>query len=109
MASDHLTKLNISHALGDRSTRVAVLIVENIKNLVEMIEEQPSAVVEALIDHSIELNRTERNTPKRELREHYIKWCETVLEEAKRRERRLLHGITGIPISEDDELGPDLE
>jgi hypothetical protein len=98
---DHLTKLEIRHALGQRSTRVAVLIVENIKNLVELIEEQPSAVVEALIDHSIELNRAERDTPKRQMRECYIKWCETVLEEAKRRERRLLQGIMGISPNEE--------
>jgi hypothetical protein len=83
---------------------VAVLIVENIKNLVELIEEQPTAVVEALIDHSIELNRTERNTPRRQLRDCYIKWCETILEETKRRERKLLHGITGMEMEP-----PDLE
>jgi hypothetical protein len=92
---DHLTKLQISHALGRRSTRVAVLIVEGLSNIMDLIEEQPSAVVEALLDYSKEKNRTEKDEPWREMRKHYIGWFEAVLEEAKRRERRLLHGITG--------------
>jgi hypothetical protein len=64
--------------------------------IMDLIEEQPSVVVEALLDYSKEKNRTERDEPRREMRKHYIGWFEAVLEEAKRRERRLLHGITGI-------------
>jgi hypothetical protein len=72
MGSDHLTKLQISHGLGQRSTRVAVLIVESLSNLSDLIEEQPSAVVEALIDHAKERHRTEMAGPRREMRQHYI-------------------------------------
>jgi hypothetical protein len=52
MGSDHLTKLHISHALGERSTRVACLIVEAMKGTLDLLDEQPSAVIEGLIDYA---------------------------------------------------------
>jgi hypothetical protein len=48
---DHLTKLHISHALGTRATRVAVLIVESIQLGFELLDEEPTAVIEAVRDH----------------------------------------------------------
>jgi hypothetical protein len=38
--SEHLTKLQISTALGQRATRVAVLIVESIHLGIDLIDEQ---------------------------------------------------------------------
>lgn len=45
------TKLHVSSALGQRSTRVAVLVGESILFAVDRIDEQLTAVVEALIEH----------------------------------------------------------
>ena len=97
LPTDHITKLNISHALGQRSTKVAVLIVEAIRNALELIDQQPSAVVEALVEHAKEIKHTKTDiTPKRrELLNAMQKYCEVTLQEVQARERRWLQGITG--------------
>jgi hypothetical protein len=40
MGSDDLTKLHISHALGERSARVACLIVEALRGTFDLLGEQ---------------------------------------------------------------------
>ena len=50
--TDHLIKQHIHTALGDRSTRVGVLIVQGIANSIDLIEEQPTAVIEAVSEHA---------------------------------------------------------
>jgi hypothetical protein len=94
MGSDHLTKLHISHALGQRSTRVACLIVEAMKGTLDLLDEQPSAVIEGLIDYA-------KNIPlvrgREDLHVAFVKYAEYRLEHAHERERRLLTGITGEP------------
>lgn len=42
--ADHLTKLNITHALVERSARVASLIVEGLKGAFGLLDQQSSAV-----------------------------------------------------------------
>jgi hypothetical protein len=42
--ADHLTKLNITHALAERSARVAGLIAEGLKGRFDLLDEQSSAV-----------------------------------------------------------------
>jgi hypothetical protein len=97
MTSEHLTKLHISHALGHRAARVAVLIVESFQLSFDMLDEQPSAVIEALIDHIKDVTQREGpKHPRYELRLAALKHAETVLENAKGRERRLFQGITGL-------------
>jgi chorismate synthase len=93
---DNLTKLHVSHALGKSSTRVAALIVESGSLAAELIEEQPSAVVEALIEFWSQRARSEKRAARRALQEATVKYCEAALGEARARERRLLQGITGI-------------
>ena len=97
MASDDLqTKLRIEHALSERNSRVACLIVEGLRNTIDLLDEQPPLVLEALIDHAKSL-RQPGKAPKHRygLREALIKYTEDALKEAQGRERRLLEGITG--------------
>jgi hypothetical protein len=98
--SDHLVKLRIGAALSERATRVAVLIVESVHLGVNLIDEQPTAVVEAVRDHLEQVIRDDPKSPRRELRDAMLGYCRYALEEARKRERRLYHGITGVPEEE---------
>ena len=95
--TDHLVKQHIHTALADRSTRVGVLIVQGIANSIDLIEEQPTAVIEAVSEHADKLLREEPKSPRREIREAFKNYCQHVLEEATARERRLYYGLTGVP------------
>jgi hypothetical protein len=98
MGSDDLTKLQISQALGERSARVACLIVEAMKGTLDLLDEQPSAVVEGLIDYAKQM-RPPRGG-REDLQVAFIRYGEYALEQARARERRLLTGITGEPPKE---------
>jgi hypothetical protein len=95
--SDHLVKLRISTALSERATRMAVLIVESIHLGVDLIDEQPTAVVEAIRDHVEQVICDDPKSPRCELRAAMVGYCKHALEEARKRERQLYHGITGVP------------
>lgn len=95
LPSDTLTKLHISHALGTRSTRIAALIVEMLNLVRELLQEQPSAVVEAIIEHWKARCLDEKNPQLREAQGATLKYARYLLDEAKRRERKLYHGLTG--------------
>jgi hypothetical protein len=90
-------KLHVSHALGERSTRVACLIVEAIIGTLDLLDEQPSAVIEGLIDYA---KHTRPPRGREDLNVAIIKYGEYALEQARARERRLLSGITGEPPKE---------
>jgi len=96
MGDDVLTKLHISHALGARSTRVASHIVETINRVLDLIDEQPTAVLEALIDYAKQKQSQEHRKPRYELGEALVAYGQATLKEARARERRLLQGITGM-------------
>jgi hypothetical protein len=72
MGDDLLTKLHISHALGERSTRVASHIVETINRVLDLIDEQPTAVVEALIDYGKQKQSQEHRKPRHDLGELWL-------------------------------------
>ena len=99
MARDKFqTQLNIKSALSERDTRVAVLIVESIRNALDLLDEQSPTVLEAMLELGKESQRA-GTFPKhrRELREAFIKYVEEqALKEARARERRLFQGITGL-------------
>jgi hypothetical protein len=90
---NHLTEMEIGHALGESRTRVACLIVESIRIALDLLDEQTPTVIQALIDYSKSLKGDPE--PRRVLLQAIIKYGEIALEEAKARERRWLHGITG--------------
>jgi len=96
MGDDVLTKLHMSHALGERSTRVASHIVEMINRVLDLIDKQPTAVVEALIDYGKQKQSQEHKKPRHDLGGALIAYGQATLKEARARERRLLQGITGM-------------
>ena len=96
MGNDVLTKLHISHALGERSTRVASHIVETINRVLDLIDEQPTAVIEALIDYAKQKQSQEHRRPRHDLEEALIAYGQATLKEAREREHRLLQAITGM-------------
>jgi hypothetical protein len=93
--SEHLTKLQISTALGQRATRVAVLIVESIHLGIDLIDEQQPAIVEALVEHMEKQAREDNGSPRRSLRLCLVEYGKRALAEARTRESRLYYGITG--------------
>ena len=95
MGDDVLTKLHISHALGERSIRVAAHIVETINRVLDLIDEQPSAVVDALIDYGKRQQSQEHRKSRHDLVEALVAYGEATLKEARAREHRWLQGITG--------------
>jgi hypothetical protein len=93
--SEHLTKLHITEALEQRATRIAVLIVESICHGVDLIDEQPPAVNEALIEHFEK--KVHERSPHRAIRQSLLDYSKEALVEARAREHRLYCGITGEP------------
>jgi hypothetical protein len=103
MTSAERIKRQIDQAMEHREARVAVLIGDNIRNALDMLDEQPTAVIEALIEHSKALQLS-GNAPKHrhDLRAALIEYLEQRLHEATARERRLARAITGAEDFSDD-------
>jgi hypothetical protein len=93
---DDLIKLHIHTALGDRSTRVGVLIFQTIVNSVDLIDEQPTAVIEAVGEHAEKLICEQPKSPRNEFRTALKNYCQYAVAEAKTRERKLYYGLTGV-------------
>ena len=74
---------------------MAVLVGERLRLALDLLDEQPPTVLEAIVSLAKERQRT-GNFPKhrREVREALIKYAEEVcLKEAHARDRRLFQGI----------------
>jgi hypothetical protein len=92
------TQLQIKSALKERSVRVACLIAESIRNALDLLDEQPPEVIEAMLEGAKEAERT-GGLPKQRtaLRAAILKYMEDYsLKEARAKERRLFEGITGL-------------
>ena len=59
-STDTQVKLRIGYALSDRLAPIACAIVENLKRSTKLIEELPSAAIEAMLDYSKEQHRLNR-------------------------------------------------
>jgi hypothetical protein len=99
-STDIEIKLRIGCALSDRLAPIACTIVENLKRSTKLIEELPSAAIEAMLDYSKEQHRLDRprtavERAYKDVRQALITYGEAALREAREREDRLLHGITG--------------
>jgi hypothetical protein len=99
-STDTQIKLRIGYALSDRLTPIACAIVKNITTSTKMIDDLPSAAIEAMLDYSKEQHRQDRpRTPieraYKDVRQALITYAEVALREAQAREDRLLYGITG--------------
>jgi hypothetical protein len=67
------------------------------RNLFDLLEEQSPSVIEALIEYTKDAQRPGKAPKHRQaLRAALIEWAQQSLREAQDRERRLLHGITGL-------------
>jgi hypothetical protein len=106
--TDTQIKLRIGYALSDRLAQIACAIVQNITTSTKLIDDLPSAAIEALLDYSRERHRldqprTELDFAYKDVRAALLRYGEVALREARERERRLLYGITGGPWN--DEAG----
>ena len=100
LPSDTQLKLRIGYALSDRLAPIACAIVDNLKRSTKLIEELPSAAIEAMLDYSKEQHRLDRprtatERAYKDVRQALITYGEVALREAREREDRLLHGIMG--------------
>ena len=99
-STDTEIKQRIGYALSDRLAPIACAIIQNIVTSTRMIDELPAVAIEAMLDHVRETQRqdqprTELDRAFKDLRAGYIKYGEVALREARKREGRLLDGITG--------------
>jgi hypothetical protein len=99
-STDTEIKLRIGYALSDRLAPIACTIVENLRRSTKLIEELPSAAIEAMLDYSKEQHRLDRprtaaERAYKDVRQSLITYAEVALREAREREERLLYGITG--------------
>jgi hypothetical protein len=108
-------KLSIGYALGDRLAPVACAIVKSITTSTKMIDDLPSAAIEAMLDYSKEQRRLDRprtalERAYKDLRQPLITYGEVALREARTREHHLLEGITGrhADVLRNEEAEPQL-
>jgi len=99
-STDIQIKLHIGYALSDRLVPIACALVENLKRSTKLIEELPSAAIEAMLDHTKEQHRLDRprtavERAYKDVRQALITYGEAALREARERERQLLGGIAG--------------
>jgi hypothetical protein len=104
--TDTEIKLRIGYALSDRLAPIACAIVQDITTSTKLIDDLSSAAIEALLDHCRERHRldqprTDLDRAYKDVRAALLKYGEVALREARERERRLLHGITGLPWNEE--------
>jgi hypothetical protein len=99
-STDTEVKLRIGYALSDRLAPISCAIVENLKRSTKLIEELPSAAIEAMLEYSKEQHRLDRprtavERAYKDVRQALITYGEAALREARERERQLLCGKTG--------------
>jgi hypothetical protein len=98
-STDTQIKLRIGYALSDRLTPIACAIVKNITTSTKMIDDLPSAAIEAVLDYSKEQHRLDRPRTAAErayndVRQALIAYGEVALREARAREDRSFYGLT---------------
>jgi hypothetical protein len=96
MKSAEKTKRDMDQAMKNREARVAILVGDNIRIALDIVDEQPAQVIEAMIKYSEDVQLS-GNAPKHRhrLRAAIIEYLEERLHEAQVRERRLAQAITG--------------
>ena len=96
MTSAEKLKRDMDQALKSREARVAILVGDNIRNALDMVDEQPAQVIEVMIKYGKDLQLS-GNVPKHRyrLRAAIIEYFEERLHEAREREGRLAQAITG--------------
>jgi hypothetical protein len=87
-------KREIEAALAEYNVRAACTIVDLGVLMLDLIDVQSPAVLEALVE---EAQRRHLTGPKKrqDVRETLVRYCECRLREARDREHQLYHGLTG--------------
>ena len=93
MAEDYQRKMRIEHALQERDVRIAGMIVESVRHALDLLDEQPASMLEAICDYLKDLQKTEKF--RRDIRKALCEYAEEALKQSRERERRLHEGITG--------------
>jgi len=98
-------KRDIDQAMRNHEAQVAIRIADTFRSALNMLDEQPAAILEAMIGYVEQLQRA-GNVPKHrhKVRAVMIEYIEQRLHEARAREHRLAHAITGgdLPDGTDD-------
>jgi len=96
MTNTEKLKRYIDEAMENRYARVAILIAENIRNALDLLDHQPVSALEAMIDH-YKQQQLSGNAPKHRyrIRDALIEYAEERLHEAEEWESQLSHAITG--------------
>src|SRR5215472_56559 len=80
--SKNQVKAHLSQALRERDTRVGCLLFESVRTALDLLHEQSSAVLEALIEYSKDVDRTGYGVlkgPRHDVRLALIRYVEAVL------------------------------
>jgi hypothetical protein len=93
MADDYQTKMRIEHALKEQDVRIAGMIVESVRHALDLLDNQPPPMLEAICDYLKDIQKTERF--RRDIRKALCDYAEQALKESRERDRRLYEGITG--------------
>jgi hypothetical protein len=90
-------KLRAGRVLKERDIRIACLIVQSFRNMMDMIDQQSPAVIEALLDFAVDMQ--EPDSPARRdryaVRAALIQYGERALRQSRAREDQLFYAITG--------------
>jgi hypothetical protein len=105
--NENVIRDRLSHVLNERDTRLAVLIVQSFKNSMDMLDQQSPATIEALLAFARDMQKPDSPALKSRhgVRAALIQYAEHALAESRKRERRLLYGLTGV---EDDPDAPNI-
>ena len=96
MASADKIGRDIDQATRSRDARVAILISDNIGNALDMLDEQPTAVLQAMIEcHGQQLRCRDEPQRRHKFRAALIEYLEQLGRDVGARERRLAQAITG--------------
>jgi hypothetical protein len=89
-----IDKQQIEEAFTKHHTRTACLILEQMTLVLDLLDIQPADLLEALIEEGKRRHIT--GPPSRQgVREALIEYAAGIQKDARERERRLYHGITG--------------
>jgi hypothetical protein len=109
--SETQTALRIDYALRGQLSALCAHIMKSLTISTRMIDDLPAVAISTMLEYARANQRndramTELDIAYKDLRAAYINYGEVALKEARMRERRELHGITGEDFSAHSEHHP---
>jgi hypothetical protein len=92
--------MRVEQTLRERDARIAGMIVESVRHALDLLDEQPPSMLEAICDYLKDLQRTENF--RRDIRKALCEYAEEALKQSRERERQLYKGITGEAAEESE-------